>query len=173
MSVCTVNARIPGSQKDTRISVKFPESRLSNSISEPWFYNSVVLVLMSNSIAHGSLLMHTDILYLTMIFKTFNSSCHVCVCVCVCSLYHKPSEFYTLRDVDKVVSGQDHLIAYRVYHKRFVHMVNAAQVSLTMPEPRLSIRVTDHWFDKFDISAISFHMWNSNVLMYYGIFTNS
>ena len=49
-------------------------------------------------------------------------------------------------------------------------MVNTAQVSLTMPEPRLSIRVTDHWFDKFDISAILFHMWNSNVLMYYGIF---
>ena len=37
-------------------------------------------------------------------------------------------------------------------------MVNIAQVSLTMPEPRLSIRVTDHWFDKFDISAILFHM---------------
>ena len=80
MSICTVNARIPGCQKDTRISVKFPELRLSNSISDPWFYNSVVLVLMSNSIAHGSLLMHTtDILYWTMIFKTINSSCHVCV----------------------------------------------------------------------------------------------
>ena len=49
-------------------------------------------------------------------------------------------------------------------------MVNTAQVSLTMPEPRLSIRVTDHWFDKFDISVILFQMWISNVLMYYDIF---
>ena len=50
-------------------------------------------------------------------------------------------------------------------------MVNTVQVSLMMPEPRLSIRVPDHWFDKFDISAISFHMYDSNILMHYGIFT--
>ena len=70
----------------------------------------------------------------------------------------------------KVVSDQDRLIAYRVQPKRFVHIVNTAQVSLMMPEPRLSITVTDHWFDSFDSPAISFQMWNSNVLMHCGIF---
>ena len=82
--------------------------------------------------------MHTDILYWIMIFKTYNSSCHVCVFV---PYIINPAIFIRSGTHGKVVSGQDHSIAYQVWPKRFVHMVNTAQVSLTMPEPRLSIRV--------------------------------
>ena len=39
MSICAVNARIPGSQNYVRISVKMSESRLSNNISGHLFNN--------------------------------------------------------------------------------------------------------------------------------------
>ena len=42
-------------------------------------------------------------------------------------------------------------------------MVYTAKVSLKMPEPFLSIRVTDHWFNELYVSAILFQMWNSQV----------
>ena len=63
MSIYTVNAGIPGSQNDFRISVKMPEFRLSNSISDHCFDISVVLFFMLNSNAHGSLLMFAYILF--------------------------------------------------------------------------------------------------------------
>ena len=59
MSISTINARIHMFQNDARISVKMTLSRLSNSISDHWFNDSVVLFLMLNSIAYGSLLMQT------------------------------------------------------------------------------------------------------------------
>ena len=112
MSIYTVNARIPGSQNDTRISVQMPEFRLSNSISDHCFNISVVLFLMLNSNAHGSLLMFTYILFLIMSFKMY---CHVSyVCVCVPYVIDPVILFYTQGRTGKVVSGQDHLTAYQV-----------------------------------------------------------
>ena len=85
MSICAVNARIPGSQNYVRISVKMSESRLSNNISGHLFNNYCFIFFMLNSISHGSLLMHAYILYWIIRFKTSNSSSHVSyVCVFVC-----------------------------------------------------------------------------------------